>query len=173
MYFQTGFGDGSGSTAPVAISDLNNSPPGTMLVPDPMDPTGMTMINGLIPAVFPQTEAGDFIIGTFTATGTSLTFNVFGSNVAPVDDPATFNAGSTGDGRAQINGVQLRDVTNVMVGGPLKGDVDLSGVIDFGDIAPFIMVLQGGMFQAEADCDCSLQVDFGDIPVFIAILQMQ
>ena len=52
----------------------------------------------------------------------------------------------------------------------LKGDVDLSGVVDFGDIGPFIAVLQGGMFQAEADCDCSLMVDFGDIPVFIAIL---
>ena len=55
----------------------------------------------------------------------------------------------------------------------LKGDVDLSGVVDFGDIGPFIAVLQGGMFQAEADCDCSLMVDFGDIPVFIAILQAQ
>ena len=58
-------------------------------------------------------------------------------------------------------------------GDVLKGDVDLSGTVDFGDIGPFIAVLQGGMFQAEADCDCSLMVDFGDIPVFIAILQAQ
>jgi len=49
----------------------------------------------------------------------------------------------------------------------------MSGIIDFADIAPFIGVLQGGMFQAEADCDCSTVVDFGDIPAFIAILQMQ
>ena len=55
----------------------------------------------------------------------------------------------------------------------LKGDVDLSGVVDFGDIGPFIAVLQGGMFQAEADADCSTFVDFGDIPAFIAILQAQ
>ena len=58
-------------------------------------------------------------------------------------------------------------------GAALKGDVNLSGMVDFGDIGPFIAVLQGGMFQAEADCDCSLQVDFGDIPAFIAILQAQ
>ena len=55
----------------------------------------------------------------------------------------------------------------------IKGDVDLSGVVDFGDIGPFIAVLQGGMFQAEADADCDLDVDFADIPVFISILQMQ
>ena len=57
--------------------------------------------------------------------------------------------------------------------GALKGDVNLSGMVDFSDIAPFIAVLQGGMFQAEADCDCSLEVDFADIPAFIAILQAQ
>ena len=55
----------------------------------------------------------------------------------------------------------------------LKGDVNLSGMVDFSDIAPFIAVLQGGMFQAEADCDCSLEVNFADIPAFIAILQAQ
>ena len=55
----------------------------------------------------------------------------------------------------------------------LKGDVDLSGVVDFSDIAPFIAVLQGGGFQAEADCDCSTAVDFADNPAFIAILQNQ
>ncbi len=53
----------------------------------------------------------------------------------------------------------------------LKGDVDLSGVVDFADIPAFIGVLQGGGFQAEADCDCNTVVDFGDIPAFIAILQ--
>ena len=55
----------------------------------------------------------------------------------------------------------------------IKGDVNLSGMVDFADIGPFIAVLQGGMFQAEADCDCSTIVDFADIPAFIAILQAQ
>ena len=53
----------------------------------------------------------------------------------------------------------------------IKGDVDMSGVVDFADIPAFIAVLQGGGFQAEADADCSTVVDFADIPAFIAILQ--
>jgi hypothetical protein len=53
----------------------------------------------------------------------------------------------------------------------IKGDVDMSGVVDFADIPAFISVLQSGMFLAEADCDCDLDVDFDDIPAFIAILQ--
>jgi len=163
LLFQTGFGDGSGSTAPVGISDLNNSPPGTMVDPD----TGMDV---LIPPTFPETDAGDSIIGTFTAVDTSLTFNVFGSNT----DPATFNAGSTGDGRAQINGITLRDVSDGPGGGgpdPIKGDVNMSGLVNFGDIPPFIAILQGGGFQAEADTNCDEVVNFSDIPTFIAILQ--
>ena len=60
-----------------------------------------------------------------------------------------------------------------VTGGVLKGDVDLSGTVDFADIGPFIAALQGGVFVAQADCDCSTVVDFGDIPAFIAILQMQ
>ncbi len=53
----------------------------------------------------------------------------------------------------------------------IKGDVDLSGMVDFDDIPAFITVLQSGVFQAEADCDCSEVVDFDDIPAFILILQ--
>lgn len=55
-------------------------------------------------------------------------------------------------------------------GGPLlKGDVDFNGTVDFGDIPPFILILQQGGFQAEADCDCNTVVDFADIPAFITI----
>ena len=51
----------------------------------------------------------------------------------------------------------------------LKGDVDLSGEVNFFDIAPFIMVLSGGD-QAQADCNCDGDVDFFDIQPFINIL---
>lgn len=71
------------------------------------------------------------------------------------------------------NEVLAIDNLSVTSGGGdlLKGDVDLSGVVDFADIPAFIAVLQGGGFQAEADCDCSGGVDFSDIPAFIMILQ--
>jgi hypothetical protein len=55
--------------------------------------------------------------------------------------------------------------------GAMKGDADLSGIVDFADIPAFISVLQSGVFQAESDCDCSGTVDFSDIPAFILILQ--
>ena len=52
----------------------------------------------------------------------------------------------------------------------LLGDVDLSGEVDFGDIAPFVAILTNMGFQEEADVDESGAVDFGDIPVFITLL---
>ena len=52
----------------------------------------------------------------------------------------------------------------------LLGDVDLSGEVDFSDIAPFIGVLSGGLNQCEADVDQSGDVTFSDIAPFISIL---
>lgn len=53
------------------------------------------------------------------------------------------------------------------------GDVDLSGVIDFGDIPPFIAVLQSGVYQKEADVNEDDLVDFLDISSFIDLLIQQ
>ena len=50
------------------------------------------------------------------------------------------------------------------------GDVNRDGTNDFADIPPFIAVLTSGTFQAEADCDLSGAVDFLDIAVFIFFL---
>ena len=52
----------------------------------------------------------------------------------------------------------------------LLGDVSQDGVVNFLDISPFIALLTGATFQAEADCDGSGAVDFLDIAPFIAIL---
>ena len=57
--------------------------------------------------------------------------------------------------------------------GGLPGDVNLDGVVDFFDIAPFIALLSAGDFQAEADIDMNTEVDFFDITPFIAILSGQ
>lgn len=56
-------------------------------------------------------------------------------------------------------------------GVPLKGDVNLSGTVNFLDIAAFIGALQTSVFQAEADCNCDGVVNFLDIAAFIQILQ--
>ena len=49
-------------------------------------------------------------------------------------------------------------------------DVNLDGVVNFLDIAPFISVLTIGNFQAEADCNQDGVVNFLDIAPFITIL---
>jgi len=52
----------------------------------------------------------------------------------------------------------------------LLGDCDQDGVVGFLDIAPFITILSGGTFLAQADCNEDLIVDFLDIQPFIDIL---
>ena len=49
----------------------------------------------------------------------------------------------------------------------LKGDVDVSGILEFADIFAFVFVLQSGAYQIEADVDCNGVVDFADIPALI------
>ena len=59
----------------------------------------------------------------------------------------------------------------VTLGSPvILGDVNLDGVVNFFDIAPFIEVLSAGEFQAEADIDLNQAVNFFDIAPFIDVL---
>lgn len=55
----------------------------------------------------------------------------------------------------------------------MLGDVDLSGAVNFLDIAPFIVLLSSGGFQEEADIDRDGVVTFLDISPFIAKLNGQ
>ena len=55
----------------------------------------------------------------------------------------------------------------------LPGDVNLDGVVDFFDIAPFIAVLSKQTFQFEADIDGNGVVGFFDIQPFIDLLSGQ
>lgn len=76
-------------------------------------------------------------------------------------------------GRTDSDGFILDNIGTLIAPTALKGDVDLSGVVDFADIPAFISVLQTGDYQAEADVNCDGAVDFGDIPPFIQILIQQ
>ena len=102
----------------------------------------------------------------------SNVFQTFSFPISGTGSQLTLTLNYDTDAESEVHAIDNVSVT-AAGGGVLKGDVDLSGTVDFADIGPFIAVLQGGMFQAEADCDCSTVVDFGDIPAFIAILQMQ
>ena len=65
-----------------------------------------------------------------------------------------------------FEGIRVEAVSQTV----LLGDVDLSGAVNFLDIAPFIAVLSSDDFLAQADCDESGDVNFLDIAPFIAIL---
>lgn len=97
------------------------------------------------------------LAGLTIAAGSEITFAVDG-----VLETATGGAATS---------IRIETFTVEIVGSTtLLGDVDLSGTVDFLDIAPFIAVLSSNGSQAEADCDESGFVDFLDIAPFIAIL---
>ena len=52
----------------------------------------------------------------------------------------------------------------------LLGDVNQSGAVDFFDIGPFISILSGNSFSAEADINGDGMVTFLDISPFISLL---
>lgn len=126
-----------------------------------------------------STAALEFTLG-------SNDFDLFGSNLiySNVDVPA---AGSTLAVDAFDNATLGFGVTDTIINfidpntgiisnytfvkpSVVKGDVNMSGAVDFLDITPFIAILSAGDFQAEADVDCSGAVNFLDIAEFIAIL---
>lgn len=54
----------------------------------------------------------------------------------------------------------------------LRGDVNLDGVVNLQDIAPFISILANGAFQVEADINGDGVASLEDIPGFIDLLAM-
>lgn len=68
--------------------------------------------------------------------------------------------------------IEMDYVANGIVTVPVVlGDVNLDGAVTPSDIMPFISVLATGGFQAEADCDLSEVVNFLDISPFITELR--
>ncbi len=55
-------------------------------------------------------------------------------------------------------------------GGVLLGDVNLDGVVNLQDVAPFVALLTGGGFQAEADVNQDGAVDLLDVNPFVTVL---
>ena len=126
------------------------------------DDTFDVLIDGV--AVLETTGDDEFLdslgglTGITIAAGSEITFAVGGI------------LNSTASGLPSTS-IRIETFTVEIMDDVLKGDVDLSGTVDFADIPAFISVFQSGVFQAEADADCNMAIDFGDIPAFILILQ--
>lgn len=84
--------------------------------------------------------------------------------------PISFGNGGNSQGEFFFDG---RIAGASIITSRLLGDVNIDGVVDFFDIAPFIAVLSSQGFQTEADIDQSGDVNFFDIAPFIDILSSQ
>ena len=113
--------------------------------------------------VYPET-AGSYDPVNPTSGDTdvaNIAVNSFDGIVFGIFDDAPFASG----GSYTVSNIMVTEVSEVLL-----GDVDRDGMVDFDDIAPFIIILAEGQFQDEADTDRSGVVDFDDIAPFIQIL---
>ena len=82
-----------------------------------------------------------------------------------------FNASDLGDGSVVEAGVDAVRIETIGCAAEiLLGDVNLDGVVNLLDVDPFISVLSGAMFQAEADCNQDGVVNLLDVDPFVTIL---
>lgn len=68
-------------------------------------------------------------------------------------------------GKSRSMAFEFQNETDVLL-----GDVDLNGVVNFVDIAPFIQLLTTGEFQPQADLNRDQEVNLEDIAPFITAL---
>jgi len=111
-------------------------------------------------------NGGFTVFGTVTS-GMDVVDAIQALNAFNLDaaDPGTF------DNVPLIDSADFVAVNSIYV--LVLGDVNLDDSVDFADISPFISVLSGSEFQAEADTDQSGTVDFRDISPFIRLLSGQ
>lgn len=57
-----------------------------------------------------------------------------------------------------------------LANGLRRGDINLDGSVDLLDVAPFVEILNLGVFQSEADINCDDAVDTTDIAPFVDLL---
>jgi len=86
--------------------------------------------------------------------------------VEPIEFRIYMSGGQFAGHQTSLDSFELRGASEVLI----LGDVNLSGVVSFLDISPFIDLLIAGGYQPEADINFDGAVDFLDIGPFITIL---
>ena len=74
----------------------------------------------------------------------------------------------------------LQSITGIQLGGITSftsielefvlGDVNLDGIVDLLDVAPFVAIIQSGEFVSQADTNLDCEVDLQDVASFVALL---
>ena len=129
-------------------------PNGTWFRPDELNNIGIEFFD--YEPVDPENQFGET---GYISLGSAL------DNASQVEIIINDFDGETGNDEMEIDNFEI--VGDAVV---LLGDVNLSGVVDFSDISPFIALLSTGEFLAEADINQSGSVDFSDISPFISLL---
>ena len=129
-------------------------------------------------------EGGD-LPATTSVNGAQINVNQLRDPLIFEDDQGTEDQSDdklylfyTGEGEEAIGFAELTfDPNSPNTTGPqgdlidvLLGDASQNGVVDLGDIGPFVTILFSGGFLLEADIDGSGDVDLGDIGPFVDIL---
>lgn len=82
-----------------------------------------------------------------------------------------FTAADTGQGNIVEAGVDAVSIDLVDCGtNVVLGDVNLDGVVDLLDVAPFVALLTNGVFQAEGDINSDGEVNLLDVTLFVELL---
>ena len=145
--------------------------------------TGEAVVGNSFGTLFPlgtgmynETATGDVdtIVLTLDAAGEAFAVSQINSGglLRIIATPADVSVQATYSGAGSILTPPSPPVLNVIAAleDALLGDVNLDGVVNFLDIAPFIGLLTNTGFQAEADTNQDGTVSFLDIAPFIAIL---
>ena len=129
-------------------------------------------------------EGGD-LPATTSVNGAQINVNQLRDPLIFEDDQGTEDQSDdklylfyTGEGEEAIGFAELTfDPNSPNTTGPqgdlidvLLGDASQNGVVDLGDIGPFVTILFSGGFLLEADIDGSGDVNLGDIGPFVDIL---
>lgn len=125
-------------------------------------PGGIQVVNGHLDEANPLSDA----FGRFMSN--DLMSPVI-SNITNANNPSQNFLSDTSLGILRDLGYETIATTYV-VPPPLLGDTNLSGSVNFGDIAPLIGFLATGDYLLQADCNEDGVVNFLDIDPFITIL---
>ncbi|MEM9413550.1 MAG: dockerin type I domain-containing protein, partial [Planctomycetota bacterium] len=81
-----------------------------------------------------------------------------------------FTAGDLNDPSVVEAGIDAVGIDIVECGGVLLGDVNLDGVVDLLDVAPFVDLISFGKYQVEADLNEDGAVNILDVQLFVQLL---
>ena len=149
-YFRWYSNDFGGSpNADIFVVEISNDGGATWVDLETVGPAGAGTSGGWI---FVEHQIDEFLVPT--------------NNMRVRFTASDFGAGSVVEAAVDAVAIRLFSCEEDV----LRGDVNLDGVVNLLDVAPFVDLLSTGDFQAEADVNNDGSVDLLDVDPFIALL---